>query len=109
LIPTITSAILKIFNFLLDINYYVTYPYAPSRFDEELKGMADGSNNLFTYQELRRINFIPELLKAHCSMVGAWGNATKDGNVIQLRALDWAFSANISKNPSINIYHPEKG
>ncbi len=72
----------EFFKFLLDVDYYVTYPYSPSRFEEEMKGMADGANNLFEYKDLRRMNFIPELFKAYCSMVGAWGPATADGNVI---------------------------
>ena len=32
---------------------------------------------------------IGELTKGTCSMFGAWGKATPDQKVIQLRALDW--------------------
>ncbi len=29
-----------------------------------------------TYAELMQLQMVPELLKAHCTMVGAWGQAT---------------------------------
>lgn len=32
---------------------------------------------------------IGEVTKGHCSMFGAWGNATLNGETVQLRALDW--------------------
>lgn len=35
---------------------------------------------------------LPSLTQGHCSMFGAWGNATmksQNGDLIQLRALDW--------------------
>ncbi len=41
--------------------------------------------------------------------VGAWGKATNDGKIIQLRALDWASDAPISQNPAITVYHPTEG
>lgn len=41
------------------------------------------------YNLLLKANLFPELCRAVCSIVGAWGNATADGNLLQLRALDY--------------------
>ncbi len=38
--------------------------------------------------KIRQVNLLPELLKASCSLLGAWGPATYSGELIQLRALD---------------------
>jgi hypothetical protein len=78
---------------ILDINYYVASPFTPQRYLDEMKGMADGSKGVIDYTLLRRINFLPELSKAHCTVVGAWGPATIDGKIYHLRSLDWDFEA----------------
>jgi len=49
---------------------------------------------------------IPELLKASCSILGAWNKATATGNVFHLRSLDWEEHAPISRWPTMAIYHP---
>jgi hypothetical protein len=54
---------------------------------------------------IRRINLFPELIRAACTVVGAWGKATSDGKVIQLRALDWDSKAPITKYPTAIVYH----
>ena len=54
---------------------------------------------------------IPELVKAGCSMYGAWGNATaksENGNLIQLRALDWNMGPFL-KYAAVMVYHPNEG
>ena len=50
---------LKIVKFALDVNWYIAKPWIPDRFDDELKGIAEGSN--YSYKDLRRINMFPEL------------------------------------------------
>ena len=93
---------------LLDINYFITKKYTPQRWDDEFKGIGKGSG--ISANTWRRINLIPELLKASCSVGGWWGNATETGSLIQLRALDWEAHAPISKFPMVAVYHPtEKG
>lgn len=69
-------------NFALDLNYYVSAPFTPARFDEEMKGIEAGSNNLVSYELLRRTNLIPELTQAHCTIVGAWHTATLDKEIL---------------------------
>ena len=39
-------------------------------------------------------------------MFGAWGNATVNKNVVQLRALDWDFEGPYRKYPLVIVYHP---
>lgn len=53
----------------------------------------------------------PELIKASCSMFGAWGKATAqtDQSLVQLRALDWTTDGPFQQFPVILVYHPEKG
>lgn len=89
---------------LLDLNYVITKKYTPQRWEDEMKGVAKGSG--IPAKNWRRINLIPELLKASCSIGGWWGPATASGKLIQLRALDWEEHAPISKFPLITVYHP---
>ena len=49
---------------------------------------------------------IPELLKASCSMLGAWNQATIDGKLFQLRSLDWEEHAPLHSYPTVVVYHP---
>jgi len=48
-----------ILNFALDLNYFVTKLYTPNRYDEEMKGISDGSG--IPIETIRRINLFPEL------------------------------------------------
>lgn len=51
----------------------------------------------------------PELIKAACSMFGAWGPATassRDGALVQLRALDWSTNGPFQQFPMVIVYHP---
>ena len=91
---------------LLDLNYLITKKYTPKRFDDEMKGIAKGSE--LPVKIWRRVNLIPELLKASCSVGGWWGPATASGQLIQLRSLDWEEHAPISKFPMITVYHPNE-
>lgn len=52
-----------------------------------MRGISEASG--MSLKVIRRIHMIGELTKGTCSMFGAWGKATSDGKVIQLRALDW--------------------
>ena len=53
---------------------------------------------------VRRINYLPEIIKAACTITGAYGEATEEGNLLHLRALDWQKDAPIYKYPAIVIY-----
>jgi isopenicillin-N N-acyltransferase like protein len=65
--------------------------------------LADGSGipvNIF-----KQINLIGEMLKASCSILGAYGKASKSGKTVHLRALDWEEHAPMNRWPSITVYH----
>lgn len=94
----------------LDLTWEATRLYTPQRFIDEIKGIADGSG--IPENQVRRLNMLPELIKAGCSMAGVWGDATvntKNGTLLQLRALDWDEKAPISAYPTLVVYHPNEG
>lgn len=104
----VAKAGLKVAKVLLDLNYKITKKYTPERYDEEMLGIARASG--VHLNKIRRVNLLPELLKASCSILGAWGKATESGELIQLRALDWESHAPMTKFPVITVYHStEKG
>ena len=45
---------------------------------------------------------LPELIRMTCSMIGAWGSATEDGQLLQLRTLD--FGGAPSHSPSARAW-----
>lgn len=69
-----------------------------------MRGLADASGIAFNY--FKRVSMIGELTKGACSMFGAWGKATVNGDTVQLRALDWDFDGPYRKYPVIIVYHP---
>lgn len=52
-----------------------------------MKGISDASG--VPLKIFKRIHMIGQLTKGSCSMFGAWGKATTNGQTVQLRALDW--------------------
>ncbi|CAF3927397.1 unnamed protein product [Adineta steineri] len=89
----------------LDLNYEITRFYTPPWYDEELRGLAAGSG--ISYENIRRLNLLPELIKAACSVIGAWGQSTlSKTTLLHLRSLDWDEKAPIAKYATVTIYHP---
>jgi len=82
-------------------------PYTPEEYQEEMRGLADGAG--LPLGVVRRIHVIPELSEYHCSAFGAWGPATGDGHVYQIRALDYATEAGIQTAPCITVCQPNNG
>jgi hypothetical protein len=74
-----------------------------------MQGLADGSG--LPFDTVVQIHMIPEAVKAHCSMVGAWGAAISNtsGSLYQLRALDWSTDGPFQQYPQVTVYHPEDG
>lgn len=97
--------------FALDVVWELTRSNTPDHFQQELAGLAAGAG--VSLRELRRLNMIPELIKAACSMVGAWGPAiskTAPGSTLyQLRALDWDSDGPFNDYPLVSVYHPSEG
>ena len=95
-------------NAALDWAAEVTAPYTPQEFYDELQGLADATG--VKYQTLLRLNMYPELIKAQCSFVGAWGEATAaTGSTYQLRSLDFDTEGPFKEYPQITVYHPSDG
>ncbi|KAL5477617.1 hypothetical protein EMCRGX_G024436 [Ephydatia muelleri] len=92
----------------LDLTYLLTERYTPAYFYEEMRGLADASG--IDYILLRRVHMIPELIKAGCSMLGAWGSAIVDPlGMLQVRALDFDTTASLQDAPTVVVYHPDEG
>lgn len=95
---------------VLDYVYNLTLPYTVPHFIEELHGLADGAG--LPYETVARVHMFPELIRAACSMLGAWGPATSsslNGGLIQLRALDWGTDNPMRLAPALLVYHPTDG
>ena len=92
---------------LLDEVYMATKPFIPERFIEEMQGIADGTGLSLT--DVIRANLIGEAGEWHCSLFGAWGKATANGHLYQLRSLDYETHANIQNHPVMVIYSPDNG
>jgi len=65
--------------------------------------MADASG--MSVWSIRQLNLMPELLKASCSIFGAYGNSTSTKKLLHLRTLDWEAHAPQGKWPTITVYH----
>lgn len=53
-------------------------------------------------------NLVPELIRMTCSMFGAWGKATPDGTLTQLRTLDFG-TGPFANFTILSVYHPAAG
>jgi len=56
-------------------------------------------------KSLQEVNMLPELIRMQCSMLGAWGKATPDGGLTQLRTLDFGGGPFANRN-ILNVHHP---
>jgi hypothetical protein len=73
----------------------------------ELRGLADGSG--VDIKEIERIHAIPDISEWHCTFFAGVGSATAHGDLIQIRALDYATGAGIQKYPALIVYEPQNG
>jgi len=73
------------------------------RYDQEMQGLADATG--LSVWIFRQLNLVPELLKAACSIMGAYGKSTTSGKLVHLRSLDWEAHAPMSRWPQITVYH----
>ena len=54
---------------------------------------------------LIKVNMLPSLVQMQCSMMGAWGNATVDGKLVQYRTLDFG-GGPFANNNVLTVHHP---
>lgn len=93
---------------VLDLTHELTKKYTSEYFYEEMRGLADGSG--LDYTLILRVHMLPELVKAGCSMLGAWGKSVANHSAfVQLRALDWDVDGPLQDAPTVVVYHPDEG
>jgi len=93
---------------LLDMTRNTTKDFTPQWHFAFMQGVADGSGGVVSFIDVWRIAMIPELIKATCSIMGAWGPATATG-LLQLRALDWGVDGPFQNYPLLTTFHPTDG
>ncbi|CAF3952649.1 unnamed protein product, partial [Rotaria sp. Silwood1] len=69
-------------------------------------GLPDALDLNYDITHIRRLNLLPELINAACSILGAWGESTISSTLLHLRSLDWDKKAPIAKYARVTIYHP---
>ena len=87
---------------------------------EEMAGIADGictptgknatipalcSDKRKVLDTVHHVNMLPELVQMQCSMMGAWGSATPDGKLTQLRTLDFG-GGPFADRSMLMVHHP---
>lgn len=83
--------------------YLLLKPHIPADFDAEVRAAAKAAG--IDEREYMNLQVFPELVKAACTMVGAWGSATPNGKLVQLRALDWAVNTPLQQWPLVTVIH----
>ena len=86
----------------LKLTALATKAFTPRKYLDEMRGYADGAG--VDFDDIIFINSFPELVKASCSIVIASGNATKTGDVAQVRALDYGLDLAVWKYPVVLGY-----
>jgi isopenicillin-N N-acyltransferase-like protein len=81
----------------------VQQPFLPDWYDEELRGLADGSG--VPLADIRTCNFIPELF--HCSGFAVSGAATRDGLTYHGRVLDYGCDWKLQEHPVLIVARPD--
>ncbi len=77
-------------------------PFIPERFQEELRGLADGSE--VPLKRLQLANIFPALF--HCSGFAIWGEATQNETLLHGRVLDYMTDAGLQKYALVTIAEP---
>jgi hypothetical protein len=70
--------------------------FFPQRLIDEMDAIAEGVCSVVkdcdveaTKAQIKQMNMLPELIRMSCTAFGAWGDATGNNGLIQLRALDF--------------------
>ncbi|MFO7974672.1 MAG: C45 family autoproteolytic acyltransferase/hydrolase [Candidatus Hydrogenedentota bacterium] len=81
--------------------------------ERELRGMADGCADAgypeVTFRELQKLHMLPDMSEYNCGLFAAWGNATANGDLYQMRNLDWSMNTGAQDYPVVAIYNPDDG
>jgi len=94
-------------NEALDKAWASVGPYTSPRFEQELRGIAEGAG--IPFETLRRLHMIPVVSEYSCSGAAIWGKATRNGNLYQIRNLDYMTEVGLQDFPAVVVYIPDKG
>ncbi len=79
-------------------------PFVPRDYLEEMEGLSDGAG--IPLATLQQIHALPELMATTCASFAAFGKATADGRLIQIRNLDWAIQSGVQRYAAIFVVRP---
>ena len=91
----------------LDLLAAADAPFVGANIVEEMRGLADGSG--VDLARIRRLHLIAELTQGQCSLVGAWGAATRGGVPLFGRGFDWQSGCPCRSFPALHVYHGGSG
>lgn len=104
----------------MDEAYDLMAPYIPRQEKEEMRGLAHGA--AIPLRVIHWLHAIPEVSEyrykgkfkwrgegTSCSNLVAFGGATADGKVYQLRVLDWNREFGVQRWPVILVHEPDNG
>ena len=94
-------------NRWLDWAYAQMRPYIPLGYQEEMRGLADGSG--VPLRDIHRLHAIPDLTGTSCSSLVVFGRAAKDGRLYHTRNLDWNIGAGIQAHAVLFVVRPQHG
>ena len=99
----------RLYHDALGKGWKIMAPYVPRAELEEMRGMAEGMKAAgisgISLDELHQVMALPDMTEATCSALIVKGSATRDGQVYQLRILDYGAGAGLEKHPLITVYH----
>ena len=85
--------------------YGAMEPFIPQKYKDEMAGLAEGSG--IPLEKIHMLHAIPDLSEYHCTFFVAWDKATKDHDLYQIRALDYAMNAHFQDHPALIVYKPD--
>jgi len=89
---------------VLDTLWLMMRPHVPSRYLDEIRGVADGSG--VPLRQLERLHALIEI-SATCSSFAVFGRATPDGRLIHGRNLEWNIRAGAQRYIRLFVHRPE--
>lgn len=108
LYDSVLTAAAKYANlYILDAAYKQLEPFIPQAYKEEMQGLADGAG--VKVRTVHRMHAIPDVSEMDCTFFAAWDSATVDGNLYQIRALDYAKNLHLQEHPAIFVCEPDSG
>lgn len=72
-------------------------------------GCADAGHPEITYSVMQKMLMIPDMSEYNCGLYALWGQATVNGDLFQLRNLDWTMDAGVQDYPVVVMYYPSDG